>query len=209
MISRLIRGIHFSSATRRALAGSLRRAVEDLRPIEREIARIQRKLETPRQRRRRRQRDAQGDAPAQPAHPAAGRGIRRQRHRAAPHAADRRARRAGSRDRQEAADRSEPAPGGFHRQALHQSRPAVPGSDSGRQHRPDEGRGQVRLHARLQVFDLRHLVGAPGHHARHRRSGAHHPHPGAHDRDHQQAGAHAAPACSRISAASRPPKSWP
>jgi RNA polymerase primary sigma factor len=46
-ISRLIRKIHFSSATRRALAGRLRRAVEELKPIEREIARIQRKLETP------------------------------------------------------------------------------------------------------------------------------------------------------------------
>jgi len=46
-ISRLIRGIHFSSMTRRALAGRLRTAVEDLRPIEREIARIQRKLESP------------------------------------------------------------------------------------------------------------------------------------------------------------------
>jgi RNA polymerase primary sigma factor len=46
-ISRLIRGIHFSSSTRRALAGRLRRAVEDLKPIEREIARIQRKIETP------------------------------------------------------------------------------------------------------------------------------------------------------------------
>ncbi len=46
-VSRLIRGIHFTSGTRRALAGSLRRAVEDLKPIEREIARIQRKIETP------------------------------------------------------------------------------------------------------------------------------------------------------------------
>jgi len=46
-ISRLIRGIHFSSATRRALAGRLRRAVDDLKPIEREIARVQRKLESP------------------------------------------------------------------------------------------------------------------------------------------------------------------
>jgi RNA polymerase primary sigma factor len=46
-ISRLIRGIHFGSSTRRMLAGRLRRAVEDLKPIEREIARIQRKLETP------------------------------------------------------------------------------------------------------------------------------------------------------------------
>jgi RNA polymerase primary sigma factor len=46
-ISRLIRGLHFSSMTRRTLAGRLRRSVDDLRPIEREIARIQRKLETP------------------------------------------------------------------------------------------------------------------------------------------------------------------
>jgi RNA polymerase primary sigma factor len=46
-ISRLIRGIQFTSATRRALALSLRKVVDELRPIEREIARMQRKLETP------------------------------------------------------------------------------------------------------------------------------------------------------------------
>jgi RNA polymerase primary sigma factor len=46
-ISRLIRGIHFSSGTRRALAGRLRRSVDDLKPLEREIARIQRKIEAP------------------------------------------------------------------------------------------------------------------------------------------------------------------
>ncbi len=46
-ISRLIRGIHFTSSTRRALARNLRAIVEDLRPIEREIARFQRKLEAP------------------------------------------------------------------------------------------------------------------------------------------------------------------
>jgi RNA polymerase primary sigma factor len=46
-ISKLIRAVHFSSSTRRALAGSLRRSVEELRPIEREIAKIQRKLEAP------------------------------------------------------------------------------------------------------------------------------------------------------------------
>jgi RNA polymerase primary sigma factor len=45
-ISRLIRGIHFSSVMRRDLAGRLRVAVEDLRPVEKEIARLQRKLET-------------------------------------------------------------------------------------------------------------------------------------------------------------------
>ena len=46
-ISRLIRGIHFSSLTRRALASRLRSAVDELKPMEREIARIQRKLESP------------------------------------------------------------------------------------------------------------------------------------------------------------------
>ena len=45
-ISRLIRAIPFASITRRALAGSLRKAVDALRPVEKEIARIQRKLET-------------------------------------------------------------------------------------------------------------------------------------------------------------------
>jgi len=43
--SRLIRGIAFSSTSRRALAGRLRQAVDDLRPLEKEIARVQRKLE--------------------------------------------------------------------------------------------------------------------------------------------------------------------
>jgi len=46
-ISRKIRAIHFSSMTRHDLAGRLRDSVEELRPLEREIARIQRKLETP------------------------------------------------------------------------------------------------------------------------------------------------------------------
>jgi len=47
VISRLIRGIQFTSGTRRALGGNLRNVVEQLRPIEREIARLQRKLEAP------------------------------------------------------------------------------------------------------------------------------------------------------------------
>ena len=91
-------------------------------------------------------------------------------------------------------DRSQPAPGRLHRQEIHQPRLAVPGPDSGGQHRPDEGRGQVRVAPRLQVFHLRHLVDPPGHHPRHRRPGPHHPHPGAHDRNHQQAHPHAAAA---------------
>ncbi len=46
-ISRLIRGIQFSSSMRRTLAGSLRRVVEELKPVERDIARMQRRLEAP------------------------------------------------------------------------------------------------------------------------------------------------------------------
>ena len=45
--SRIIRNIAFIAPVRRALAGRLRRAVEELKPLEREIARIQRKLEEP------------------------------------------------------------------------------------------------------------------------------------------------------------------
>ena len=52
---------------------------------------------------------------------------------------------------------------------------------------PHPRRREVRLPQGLQVQHLRHLVDPPGDHARHRRPGAHHPHPGAHGRDHQQA----------------------
>ena len=95
--------------------------------------------------------------------------------------------------RQEGDGRGQPAPGDLDRQEVHQPRPAVPGSDPGRQHRPDEGGRQVRIPPRLQVLDLCDLVDPPGDHALDRRSGAHHPHSGAHDRDHQQAEPHLAP----------------
>ena len=83
-------------------------------------------------------------------------------------------------------DRGQPAPCNLDREEVHQPRPAVPRPDPGRQHRPDEGGGQVRVPPRVQVLDLRHLVDQAGDHALDRRPGAHHPHPGTHDRDHQQ-----------------------
>jgi len=46
-ISRIIRNIAFSIGVRRSLAGRLRRAVDELKPLEREIAKIQRRLEEP------------------------------------------------------------------------------------------------------------------------------------------------------------------
>src|SRR5215813_6878957 len=91
---------------------------------------------------------------------------------------------------QEGAGRSQPATGSLDREEIHQPRLAVPRPDPGRQHRPDEGRRQVRVPARLQVLDLRDVVDSPGDHASHRRSGPHHPHPGAHDRNDQQADPH-------------------
>jgi len=66
--------------------------------------------------------------------------------------------------RQARDDRGQPAPGDLDRQEVHQPRPAVPRPDPGRQHRPDEGGGQVRIPSRLQVLDLRHLVDPPGDH---------------------------------------------
>ena len=50
---------------------------------------------------------------------------------------------------QEGAGRSQPAPRGVNRQEMHESRIAVSRSDSGRQHRPDEGGGQVRVSSRV------------------------------------------------------------
>jgi len=46
-ISRIIRNIAFGTVVRRSLAGRLRAAVDDLKPLERDIAKIQRKLEEP------------------------------------------------------------------------------------------------------------------------------------------------------------------
>ena len=114
-----------------------------------------------------------------------------------PHVQDRAGRRARDDARQEGDDRGQPAPRDLDRQEVHQPRPAVPRPDPGRQHRPDEGGRQVRVPPRLQVLDLRHVVDPSGDHPLDRRPGAHHPHPGAHDRDHQQAGPHQPPDAAR------------
>ena len=98
---------------------------------------------------------------------------------------------------QEGDGRGQPAPRHLDRQEIHQPRAAVPRPHPGRQHRAHEGGRQVRVPPRLQVLDLRHLVDPAGDHALDRRPGAHHPHPRAHDRDHQQAGAHLAPDAAR------------
>ncbi len=82
--------------------------------------------------------------------------------------------------------RGQPPPGGFGGQEVRQPRAAPAGSDSGRQHRPDARRRQIRVPARLQIFDLRDLVDPAGHHARHRRPVPHHSHSRSHEREHEQ-----------------------
>jgi hypothetical protein len=42
-------------------------------------------------------------------------------------------------------------PGHLDCQEIHQPRPAIPRPDPGRQYRPDEGGGQIRIPPRLQV----------------------------------------------------------
>ena len=87
------------------------------------------------------------------------------------------ARRGASAPREERDGRGELAARDLDREEIHESRPAVLGSDPGRQHRLDESRRQVRVPPRLQVLDLRDLVDSAGDHALDRRPGAHDPHP--------------------------------
>ena len=87
----------------------------------------------------------------------------------------------------------QPAPGRVHRAAVRQPRAHAARPHPGGQPGPDPRGREVRLPARLQVQHLRHLVDPPGRDPGARRPGPHHPHPGAHGRDHQQAHPRAAP----------------
>ena len=139
----------------------------------------------------------------------AGHRVRPADRRLPPHRPDRAEGRARGASGQEGDGRGQPAPGDLDRQEIHQPRPAVPGSDPGRQHRPDEGGRQVRVPPRLQVLHLRHLVDPPGDHPLDRRPGAHHPHPGAHDRDDQQDRPHQPPDAARDRPRADARRSWP
>ena len=88
------------------------------------------------------------------------------------------------------ADPGQPAPGGAHRQEVPQPRHLLHGPDPGRQHRADEGGGEVRVRARQQVLHVRVLVDQAGHRASDRRQGARDPDPGARQREDQEDLAH-------------------
>ena len=67
-------------------------------------------------------------------------------------------RRAGRRAGEGGARRGEPAPRRLDREEVHEPRPPVPRPHPGGEHRPHEGGRQVRVQARLQVLDVRHVV---------------------------------------------------
>ena len=69
----------------------------------------------------------------------------------------------------------QPAPGRLDRPQVRPGPDADARPDPGGQHRPDPGGREVRLHQGLQVLDVRHLVGAPGDHPRHRAAGPRRP----------------------------------
>ena len=115
--------------------------------------------------------------------------------------------RARRREGQGRARRGQPAAGRLDLQEVREPRPAVPRPHSGGQHRPDEGRRQVRLQAGLQVFHLRHLVDPAGHHARHLGPVAHDPDPGPHAGDAEQGHPHGAIAGPQARDANRRPTS--
>ena len=76
------------------------------------------------------------------------------------------AREAGSTDRSEArAAGSEPAARRLDCQTLCWSRAVAPRPDPGREHRPHEGGRPVPVSARVQILDVRDVVGASGHYA--------------------------------------------
>ena len=80
------------------------------------------------------------------------------------------ARRGGPQGRRHVHHR-EPAAGRLDRPQVRPGPDADAGPDPGGQHRPDPRGREVRLHQGLQVLDLRHVVGAPGDHPRHRAAG--------------------------------------
>ena len=105
-------------------------------------------------------------------------------------------------------DQLQPAPRGLDRQALPGSRPATRRPDPGGRDRPQPRGREVRLAARLQVLDLRHLVDPPGLPARGREPVDDDPHSRARARAPGQAGrARHAPGEARPRR--RPSRSWP
>jgi RNA polymerase primary sigma factor len=176
-MSRAVRSLPFSSPTRRALTNKIRAAVDEFRILEREIARTQRKFE-------------ESESTAAPGGRELKKDLRHSSHRIQQLEEECGASSTELRRTLHIVDRGEAEADCAKKQLIEANLrlvvsigSSVPGPDPGRQHWSDEGRRQVRLSARIQVLDLRHLVGAPGYHQGHRGSGANDSNPCAYDRD--------------------------
>jgi RNA polymerase primary sigma factor len=191
-ISQEMKNLNMKESARQRLIDAIARAHKEVRTEEREIKKLSDKLgEQAHQARGR-----EGvEAPVERRAPTPQEGRRGSRHlgrRDKAHVPVHRRGRGRDARGQARVDRGEPASRRLDSEEVHEPRPTVPRPDSGGQHRVDEGRGQVRVAARLQVLDLRDVVDSSGRDARDCRSGANHPHPRPHDRDHQQAHTHLA-----------------
>ena len=210
-VSRIVRELKYTGLERKRLLDKVNKTVDTMRTLERQVRSLEQKHEASKSEELKK--EYRTAAEELPGRSGKNRSRRRRRDRGTEaHAARDDPGRHGRRAGQARTDRSQPATGGVDRQEVHQPRIAVPRPDSGGQHRPDEGGGQVRISPRLQVLDLRDMVDSPGDYARHCGPGAHDPHSGAHDRNHQQADPHFSPtgagAGPRASAAKRLRAAW-
>ena len=146
-MSLLVRSIEFHAAARKRMIDRIRHTVERLHTLEREAERFERRAET-----------ARGDVATEVRQELRSRRTELKENRGIergqPDGSETRsrrnpARRSRCRAGEEGTDRGQPAPGGFHRQKIHLSRPAVSRFDSGRQYRADEGGGEIRMAPRL------------------------------------------------------------
>jgi len=160
-VSLAVRTLGFTNNERKRLIERVNKTVDGMRSLDRQAQNLERKADATRSEDQKKRIPAPGPRNSR-GNGKAGTGSGRvvpgtQAHPARDHPG-----RHGRRARQARAHRSQPPPGGLDCQEVHESRTAVPRPDSGRQHRPDESRGQVRIPPWLQVFDVRHVVDSAG-----------------------------------------------
>ena len=143
-VSLAVRKLGFTNNERKRLIERVNKTVDGMRSLDRQAPNLERKADATRsedQKKEYRRQARSIRAETGEARAGSGRVVPgTQAHAARDHPG-----RHGRRARQARADRSQPATGRLDRQEVHEPRTAVPGPDSGRQHRPDEGGRQIRI----------------------------------------------------------------